>query len=42
MSLKPQPIGPLIAMTQKVEGMGGADFHPDYGAGRLDLWRLLK
>lgn len=33
----------LLAMTaDKVPGMNGADFHPDYGRGRLNLLRLLS
>ncbi len=31
----------LMSSADKVPGMGGADFHPDFGAGRLNLERLL-
>ncbi len=32
----------LMQAAERVGGMGGGEFHPDYGAGRLDLLRLLK
>jgi len=32
----------LMATADKVVAMGGADFHSDYGAGRLNLLRLLS
>lgn len=32
----------LTKTADKVAGMGGRDFHPDYGAGRLNLLRLLS
>jgi subtilisin family serine protease len=32
----------LSATAAKVSGMGGRDFHPDYGHGRLDLEALLR
>lgn len=32
----------LTNTADKVAGMGGRDFHPDYGAGRLNLLRLLS
>jgi subtilisin family serine protease len=31
----------LDATVDKVPGMNGAAFHPDYGAGRLNLERLI-
>jgi hypothetical protein len=31
----------LQASSDRVAGMGGLDFHPDYGSGRLNLDRLL-
>jgi hypothetical protein len=31
----------LMATAVKVKRMGGKSFHSDYGAGRLDLLRLL-
>jgi subtilisin family serine protease len=32
----------LINTVEKVPGMGGADFSPDYGYGRLDLQALIQ
>jgi hypothetical protein len=32
----------LMATAVKVKRMGGKSFHPDYGAGRLDLLKLLS
>jgi len=32
----------LMQTADKVPGMGGLNFHPDYGAGRLNLLRLLS
>lgn len=32
----------LTRTVDRVSGMGGANFHPDYGAGRLNLVRLLR
>jgi subtilisin family serine protease len=32
----------LMDSADKTPGMGGAPFHPDYGAGRLNLKRLLS
>jgi hypothetical protein len=32
----------LQKRVDKVEGMGGHDFHPDYGTGRLNLLKLLS
>lgn len=31
----------LMKTADRVSGMGQRDFHPDYGAGRLNLYRLL-
>ena len=32
----------LLATVDKVDGMGGADFSPDYGHGRLNLQALVQ
>ncbi len=32
----------LARTVDRVAGMGGLQFHPDYGAGRLNLLRLLS
>jgi hypothetical protein len=32
----------LMQSADKVQGMNGSDFSPDYGAGRLDLLNLLQ
>jgi len=32
----------LMTTSVRVKGMGGKSFHPDYGAGRLDLLKLLS
>jgi subtilisin family serine protease len=32
----------LMKTADQVPGMGGRDFHPDFGAGRLNLLRLLS
>jgi subtilisin family serine protease len=32
----------LMRKSDRVAGMGGANFHPDFGAGRLNLLRLLS
>jgi subtilisin family serine protease len=34
--------GHLEKSADKVSGMGGRNFHPDYGAGRLNLLQLLR
>jgi hypothetical protein len=32
----------LMKTADRVAGMNNRDFHPDYGAGRLNLLRLLS
>jgi len=41
--MSPAEVKSLLAKAaDKVAGMNGRDFHPDFGAGRLNLLRLLK